>query len=276
MVLAGIVSKTEFTNYQRKIVVKRPKKVLRLALFAIAATMLLHVFPSTTSAAPQCDVQALYAAITAANLNTNQHKNNVIQLFPGCIYTLNRLALQVSSTITIHGNGATVDGASSSPVFVVANTGNLTLNNLKVTNGLAPIGAGITNAGTLTLNSSSVSQNTSLVGPGIVNYGGTVTLNGSSTVTGNTALANGGGIYNGFNDSGGTVTLNGGSSVNGNTASGTGGGIYNNGGTVTLNGSSTVTGNTAVIDGGGIFNDGGGTVRNPANVFNNTPNNIAP
>jgi hypothetical protein len=245
-------------------------------MLTMAAAMLLHVFPSTTSAAPQCDDQALYAAITAANQNTNQQKNNVIHLFPGCVYTLTQFALQVSSTITIHGNGATIDGNSSSPVFVVDNTGNLTLNNLKVTNGRAVLGAGITNAGTLTLTNSSVSQNFSLAGSGILNFGGTVTLNGSSTVTGNTAQRFGGGIYNGFNGSGGTVTLNGGSSVTGNTAGETGGGIYNRSGTVILNGNSSVTGNTAVIDGGGIFNDGGGTVENPANVFNNTPNNIAP
>ena len=97
--------------------------------------------------------------------------------------------------------------------------------------------------------------------------GGTVTL------TGNTASANGGGVYvnNGFFTmdtdhlilqkngavDGGAVYVNGGNAtlsngtVDQNTASQNGGGIYVNGGSVELSGA-TVTGNTATQNGGGI------------------------
>src|SRR5262249_43444937 len=156
---------------QRRIVVKPAKKILRPALFPMAAAMLVNVFPSTASAAPQCVVSALYAAINAAN---NSNTNNVINLFP-CVYTLNAGPLNVSSTITINGNGATVDGASSSSVFVVTNPGNLTLNNLKVTNGSNIIGGGIINGATVTLNASSITGNNGQFGAGILNAG-TLTL----------------------------------------------------------------------------------------------------
>jgi len=103
------------------------------------------------------------------------------------------------------------------------------------------------------LNNSFVSGNT---GGGIVNSG-TLTLN-YSTVSGNTATKEGGGIVNSminFNEAG-RVTLNN-SAVSGNSVTGTGssgGGIYNNG-TVTLN-NSTVSGNSVTgtsSSGGGIF-----------------------
>jgi hypothetical protein len=67
-----------------------------------------------------------------------------------------------------------------------------------------------------------------------------VTLEAGSSVSGNTADLDGGGIFNDF----GTVTLQAGSSVSGNTADLDGGGIENFGGTVTLEASNLVCGNT--------------------------------
>ncbi|MAT61831.1 MAG: hypothetical protein CMH41_09365, partial [Micrococcales bacterium] len=72
------------------------------------------------------------------------------------------------------------------------------------------------------------------------------------TITGNTASAFGGGIYN---NPDGTMNLNGGS-ISRNTATDSGGGIYTNGGTVNLNGG-TITGNEATNFGGGIYNNKG-------------------
>jgi hypothetical protein len=103
-----------------------------------------------------------------------------------------------------------------------------------------------------------VTGNTGYVGAGVFNESGTLELNGSSSVRGNTATQAGGGIAN---NEGGRIILNGSASVRGNTSGNSGGGIfnYNNGGIVTLNDSSSVTGNTADADddgsgiGGGIY-----------------------
>jgi len=74
------------------------------------------------------------------------------------------------------------------------------------------------------------------------------------------------------------VTLNGSATITGNTAGRRGGGIFNWVGTVTLNGSATITGNTAGRGGGGIFNLCGtlhGAVAGAGgNVFNNKPDDI--
>jgi predicted outer membrane repeat protein len=71
-----------------------------------------------------------------------------------------------------------------------------------------------------------------------VAWGGTFTMNGSASVSGNTAAGSGGGVY--VYDTGGTFTMNGSASVSGNTAHGYGGGVYAGGGTFTMNGSATV------------------------------------
>jgi hypothetical protein len=110
-------------------------------------------------------------------------------------------------------------------------------------------------------------------GGGIFNDdGGTLTMNGSSSVSGNTAGDDGGGIYNA-----GTLTMNDSSSVSGNTASVDGGGIFNSG-ILTMNDSSTVSGNTSGNDGGGIFSCGalvGASDASGGNVYDNDPNNIS-
>jgi hypothetical protein len=104
-----------------------------------------------------------------------------------------------------------------------------------------------------------------------------VTLNDSSSITGNTAVTEGGGVSV---IAGALVTLNDSSSISGNTAGTLGGGIYNVGNSsVTLNDSSSITGNTAGADGGGIYNDafaGPVTLNDSSSITGNTPNNCAP
>jgi hypothetical protein len=146
-------------------------------------------------------------------------------------------------------------------------------------------GAGIYNlfGGTATLNDSSsvwgneVGQGAeTLGGGGILNHG-ILTLRNLSSVKGNTTGTNGpgGGIANG-----GTLTMKGASSVRRNVANNAhGGGIYNDSGTVTMNGASSVRRNVAVNDiGGGIFNDSGSLIGAVAggNVSDNVPDDIAP
>ena len=134
----------------------------------------------------------------------------------------------------------------------------VSLIDLKITGGrTAWNGGGIYNRGNLTLKNSVVSGNTAVGdGGGIFNLslgGLSLTLNGSSSVRGNDAGRYGGGILN----SGGDVTLNGSSSVGGNDAGRSGGGIFHLNDILTLNDSASVRANTARVRGGGIANYGG-------------------
>jgi CSLREA domain-containing protein len=110
-------------------------------------------------------------------------------------------------------------------------------------------GGGVINFGTLMVDSSTVSGNSSNYGGGLANWGGMVTLT-STTVSGNSASASAGGL---FNKDGGTTTIENGSVISGNTATWDGGGINNWEGMVTLS-NSTVSGNSAGQSGGGILN----------------------
>ena len=162
----------------------------------------------------------------------------------------------ITTEITIQGNGGSIRRDSSAPEFrilMVDANGDLTLVNTRVSGGVVSGGegsdsGGIDNLGTLTLTNSTVSGNTAGDDGGGIsnNNNGTLTLT-NSTVSGNTAGDNGGGINNN-----GTMTLTN-STVSGNTAQ-FGGGIDNDG-TMTLT-NSTVSGNAASIDGGGIDNFG--------------------
>jgi CSLREA domain-containing protein len=133
----------------------------------------------------------------------------------------------------------------------------LTLTNTTVNNNTVASfdGGGIYNDGssTVILVNTTVSGNGAVDGAGIYNQG-VLTLT-NSTISGNIALADGGGFYN---SSSGTVNLTN-STVSGNTAYAYGGGGYNYG-DVTI-ASSTVSGNTASF-GGGIDNEGRLTLNN--------------
>jgi hypothetical protein len=181
---------------------------------------------------------------------------SVVSVGAGVNVTINNLT--ITHGIADFGGGIYNDGG----------TVTLTGSSSVVSNTAYVLGGGIFNVGALTLNNnSSVTGNTARVGGGIFNngYNDTVTLNDRSVVKGNTAIDNGGGI-----DNFGALTLNGSSSVTANTApSGVGGGIINVG-TVTLNGSSSVASNTAYVLGGGIFNVGALTLNNSSSVTGNT------
>jgi hypothetical protein len=200
----------------------------------------------------------------------------------GTVLTIGAGVTVTLNTLIITGGGAGEIGSG------ISNDGTLTLNHSSVTGntvGFLGGGGGIFNAvltgagaiergGALILNDSTVSDNTSPQGDagGIFNTG-TVTLNGTSSISGNNG-GSGGGIFN----EAGTVTLNGRSTITGNTAQ-TGAGIYNDG-TVTMNGSSTITGNTASGTGGGIFNEclstlNGAVAGAGGNVDKNQPDDIA-
>jgi hypothetical protein len=234
-----------------------------------------------------CAASDLIAAITAVNAT-----GGTVNLLPGCIYTLtsanndsNGLPV-INNAVTVNGAGDTITRSSATlfRIFEVDAPGNLTLNNLTLSNGHSPnLGGAILVAGaaTLTLNVSTVTNNTADArGGGIFSGSGTVNVN-TSTLSGNTASRAGA-----LEADNGSLTFNS-STIVGNTATGAlitgfGGGvlsllntaifnstrIMNNTGvigggiavaaTTTLN-SSPVSGNTAtfagIIAGGGIYNE---------------------
>jgi hypothetical protein len=187
-----------------------------------------------------------------------------------CNVTLSGALPQITSNITIDGQGYFISGNYDSAVgsvLYIASGISVTLNATTVKEGKKTgNGGGIYNSGTLTLNNSTVSSNSAgNLGGGIFSDNGTVTLN-SSTVNNNTAL-NGAGIAvnnnTALNGAGiavnplSTVTLNN-VTISGNTATFLAGGIYAYGAAsaLTLN-NTTVSQNTANVNwgGGGVYMD---------------------
>ncbi|MEO2047541.1 MAG: hypothetical protein ABGX16_13325 [Pirellulales bacterium] len=145
----------------------------------------------------------------------------------------------------ISGNNA-YDGGG------VTSGGTTTIISSTISENTGVFGAGLsafgTNTGTTTISDSTISGNAGEVGGGIAVYGMTVIR--SSTISQNTALFAGGGIFSSSNlDYGTSLTLTN-STVSGNTTGdgksddGYGGGLYNAGGLALIL-HSTITGNTA-------------------------------
>ena len=168
----------------------------------------------------------------------------------------------VMTTITIEGNGHTIERDLAAPNFrllAIGSTGDLTINDTTLSGGrTTDEGGGIFNFyGSLTLNNSTLSDNETLYyefGGGVYNRAGTVTIS-DSTFSDNYAMDEGGAIAH-FN---GMVTINN-STFSGNTAGDDGGAIVNYYGTMEIN-NSTFSGNTAGF-GGAIYNDAYLTIRN--------------
>jgi predicted outer membrane repeat protein len=193
--------------------------------------------PTNTPLVVTCDVNQLINDINTANGSGGA---DTINLAADCTYTLtdgpfsangdNGLP-SITSEITIHGNGATIERSSGGDtpdfrILHVASGASLTLSNLTIANGDAGsnYGGGIYSEGALNISHSTLFGNTGSYGGGIMNSSGTVDIS-NSTLSDNTATS-GGGIYN-------ESTLNiSYSTVFSNTAT-SGGGIYN-GGTVNI------------------------------------------
>jgi hypothetical protein len=187
----------------------------------------------------------------------------------------------ISSTITLNGNGSTIQRGANAPnfrVMAVGNQGNLTLNNTTVRNGylymedtneFANGGAGILNQGQLSLSGSIVSSNETSGGDYVTTIGGGIDNRGTLNISGSSIVDNvanggiGGGVGGGIDNSGQLVITN--SLISSNEASGyfgsgSGGGINNNG-NLTISGS-TVSNNSA----GGLITSTGGGIDNNGNV----------
>ncbi len=171
----------------------------------------------------------------------------------------------VTSKITINGNGHKIARSSSASVFRifhVAAGGDLTLDNVTVSDGIAngagyyeSQGGGIFNWGMVTLSNATVSNNSAITGGfreggGIWN-GGRLDVD-RSVVSANFAGYFGGGIFNAPSSQ---VTIAA-STISGNSTSGSGAGMYSQSSTVSLS-NTTISGNTASSSGGGLANNSG-------------------
>lgn len=156
----------------------------------------------------------------------------------------------INSTITIQGNGSTITSTRAQPFrfFYLPSNGNLTLEDITLSNASGTAGGGaIYNFGPVTLNRVTLQNNIGNLGGGIHARGAT-NIN-SSSILQNTATTSGGGVR--LNSV--AVTIN--NSTIANNESPFGGGIYTQTGSLDLN-NSTVSGNSAGSDGGAIRNSG--------------------
>jgi hypothetical protein len=184
----------------------------------------------------------------------------------------------VSSTITINGNGATIErdpalgaacvGAGSKfRIVYVGLAGNLTMNNLTLQNGCASFGGtgaggALFNRGTLSLYLTTVTNNAALASGGAIHNDGTLTLTQSTISSNELANGAGGGIVNR-----GTMNVVQ-STISGNNTPGAGGGVDTGNLASATFANATVSGNLADGNGGGIFNQGTATITNATIALN--------
>jgi len=217
-------------------------------------------FPTKTTTIPCGDVTQLIAAINDANSNPGIHAE--IHLADGCTYELvsitgivnGRNGLpSIASHIVIHGHGATILRSEDNTthnfrLFHVSESGDLTLNDLALTQGHADgdgsdsyldEGGAILNLGRLAINDTLITHNQAEgFGGGILNVGSMTIRN--STINYNEGFLRGGILsYGEVSISQSTISDN------------VGDGIWNNGSLEIIN--STISGNT----GTGIDNDTG-------------------
>jgi hypothetical protein len=153
----------------------------------------------------------LSTAITAANSIPG---GNTINFNASITLSSALPAITSGSTLTINGNGFTLDGASSFQILSVISGATLNLQFLTLKDGsVTGSGGAILNDGTLTVTNSTLSANQATGALGL-GFGGAIRNDGTLTVTNSTFSGNqanagvgaaGGAIYN----TGGTVSLKG-------------------------------------------------------------------
>ncbi|MCS6828149.1 MAG: CSLREA domain-containing protein [Caldilinea sp.] len=164
--------------------------------------------------------------------------------------------VSTAGALTIVGGGnITVSGENAGRVFWVNSGGNLTLQNLTISDGGAPgDGGGVANFGVLTVNTVTFSNNRAAAGGGIANFSG-ATLNVINSIfSRNVAAGGGGGVAN---YAGGMATVERSVFIE-NSADNNGGGLWN-AGSLTVN-TSLISANRA-LDGAGIANFGALSMR---------------
>jgi hypothetical protein len=233
-----------------------------------------------------CSENALVAAVTLANTTTAA---DTLVLAGGCTYNLTSAhggltdGLPVITTPIEMIGPATITRASLLPFRIaeVSSTGSLTLTtSVALTNGSAVgDGGAILNHGAVTLTNSSLSGNSAtLNGGGLANADTPAGTAPAATftrspVSNNTALLNGGGIYNGER---GTLTTTGVSGsplfITGNSGA-RGGGVAAVNSTATTLTQTAITADLALLTAGGVYRQGGTMTTTNTPITANTPNN---
>jgi CSLREA domain-containing protein len=265
-------------------------KKLPLRLAAVVVALLCRQASAATFSIADGDVAGLKAAITAANSN---NEDDTINLAAGGTYTLTAAdnsaggsnglpvigadnALGTAHTLTINGNGATIErstvsGTPDFRIFYLAGGTGVTISRLTIANAEvsgdfpANSGGGIFNDhGKLVVDNCAFNQNVATVGvggAGIFNYGAnsggaTLSIIGS-TFTRNSAPHGSGGAINNYGE-GGSATLNITNSTFGENNGFNGGAIYNDGlnGNAMLSVTNCTFSQNSSTDGGGIFSEG--------------------
>jgi hypothetical protein len=268
------------------------RRIRTIARALIGATVVAGGMAALTPAAQAITIPVACsegALVTAVNLANSTAAADTLALASGCTYSLRSPhggltnGLPVITTPIEMIGPATITRSSLLPFRIaeVSPTGNLTLTTrVALTNGsVVGDGGGILNRGAVTLTRSSLSGNTAtLNGGGLANAD---TPSGTapaatftrSPVTNNTALLRGGGIYNGLR---GTLTTTGVSGnpmeIERNTGS-QGGGIAAVNSTATTMTQTAVTANRAVLNAGGVYRVGGEMTTTNSPITANTPNN---
>lgn len=169
-------------------------------------------------------------------------------------------AADATTATTLSGGGATNpfyipgEGEPAAPGQPVS----ITLRGLTISGGAATFGGAIYNGQNLTLIDTTVSDSTATSGGGIYTVAGSsLTLQGNTSITRNSAVAEGGegGVGGGINVASGSLTIEAPATVTANTAAALGGVFLNTGATFTGEATS-VTGNT-LTDGETESNIGG-------------------
>ncbi|MBN1121924.1 MAG: hypothetical protein JXJ17_12655, partial [Anaerolineae bacterium] len=240
------------------IVTLLPMSTVHAANFTAGNSAELIVAINTANGNGEADTITLTADITLNAVDNSTTGDNGLPV--------------ITSDITIEGDGHTLTRDGSAPNFrflYVDAAGDLTLNNVTISNGRSNVdgGAIYNNGGALTISRSTLDGNyTGDDGGAIYNNGGTVTIE-YSTISNNEAPTSAG--FSGALDNrvGGMMTISY-SILSGNRAGNGGGAIYSdtNNPTLTIIGS-TLDGNTA--DWGGGIQCSAGTCTISGSTFSN-------
>jgi len=180
-------------------------------------------------------------------------------------------------TVTIQGSGTITPSSSGALLLIGAGqtiiARDVTLKGRENNSSLVIVGEDSTfrMEGGAKVTGNSCYSNTSIYGGGVYVNGGTFTMQDSASVSGNTSMSGGGGVYvSGVKDrfNTGRFTMQGNASVTGNTAyESSGGGVYVGDGIFVMHDKASVSGNTA-SEGGGVY--GTLTMQDNASVSGNT------
>ncbi|MBN1286669.1 MAG: hypothetical protein JXB47_14820 [Anaerolineae bacterium] len=173
---------------------------------------------------------------------------------PGCVHTLtDQLVIFGGVTVTINGNGGTIEGDNTFRLFQVTNSSTLNLDSVTLTKGHTNLGGGAVG---VIFGSSANITNSTFYGNSADSPGGALVADGpggalnitNSTFFDNTAVEGGAiGVYYGI-----TANIDG-SAFSNNRVTDVGGAIYSSSLNLNIR-NSTFVGNTAEDEGGAIFN----------------------